>query len=199
MIISTSVTKAFTNWMGREYSVLKMLPMMGLAEKSNTSDKAGSYIYIYSLATYFRRYDPRKWFIFSFSNIYSNLIFCLHPSPSLFCLFCPSNHIFQQFFEFQSKSLAGGDHRDLLVKWWSSVRYEMEKNTFDGSMKRINVQRSYQILIIPKICQNVQFEIQSYSDFCANCAHKTSPDYYILKIWNSQIRSHPIFLEKIPI
>ena len=40
--------------MGREgiYSVLKMLPIMELTEKGNTSDKAGSCIY--SLAILFR-------------------------------------------------------------------------------------------------------------------------------------------------
>ena len=53
---------------------------------------------------------------------------------------------------------------------------------FHGAMKRINVQRSNEILIKPKSCQNVQYQIQSHSGFCANFAHKNLSDYYIYKL-----------------
>ena len=55
--------------MGREaiYSVLKMLPIMELTEKGNTSDKAESCNY--SLAISFHQSDPQKLFIFNSSNM----------------------------------------------------------------------------------------------------------------------------------
>ena len=53
---------------------------------------------------------------------------------------------------------------------------------FHGATKRINVQRSYEILIKPKSCPNVQYQIQSHSDLCANFAQKPRPNIIFRKL-----------------